>query len=158
MNKHEHKPHTLTFGDGIRVRASGVTRSGGVVLMNISDIEDEDGTTIKERNMKLGHAIELGALVELQSGVRLFVVHQGRDCDKSPLYWLSPTPEPLYFNNDIYERHIIRECLRRQVEGGYADRELTVIAGPERAYAELERKGYYEDGKWLESPYFDYRK
>ena len=43
------------------------------------------------------HDIPLGALVELESGVRLFVVHQGRDCDRdqTPLYWLATTPNEI---------------------------------------------------------------
>ena len=61
------------------------------------------------------HDIPLGALVELESGVRLFVVHQGRDCDRdqTPLYWLATTPN---------------ETERSRWTGGYPDYDLVVIS------------------------------
>jgi len=39
------------------------------------------------------HAIPIGALVEMENGARLFVVHHSRDCDQTPLYSLSADPE-----------------------------------------------------------------
>lgn len=123
----------------------------------MSDIEDDDGLTSKERNSKLEHAIELGSLVELSSGVRAFVVHCGRDCDKTPLYWISLSPQPLFFKGSIYnDRGITHECLWGKLDGGYSEGSVTFIAGPERAYAELEEDGWYKNGKWVESPYYGY--
>lgn len=58
--------------------------------MLYNDIVDQKtGKTIKQSNLDIKHAIPIGTLVELPSGVRLFVVFHGRDCDGSPLYWLS---------------------------------------------------------------------
>lgn len=65
------------------------------------DIVEENGKTIHQNNQEKPHNIPLGALVEVQYDdwygegacakvtARLFVVHQGRDCDGTPLYWLS---------------------------------------------------------------------
>lgn len=60
------------------------------------NIQDENGESQKDRNLKKNHNIELGALVELESGVRLFVVNHSRDCDGTPLY-------DLYMNLDIVD-------------------------------------------------------
>lgn len=42
--------------------------------------------TGKEVNAEKIHKIPIGALVEIKTGVRLFVVYHGRDCDQTPLY------------------------------------------------------------------------
>lgn len=60
------------------------------------NIQDENGESQKDRNLKKNHGVELGALVELESGVRLFVVNHSRDCDGTPLY-------DLYLNLDIVD-------------------------------------------------------
>lgn len=60
------------------------------------NIQDENGESQKDKNLKQNHNIELGSLVELDSGVRLFVVNHSRDCDGTPLY-------DLYMNLEIVE-------------------------------------------------------
>lgn len=46
--------------------------------------------TFKDENMKIGHDIPIGALVEENdSGIRMFVAAHRRDCDGTPLYSLS---------------------------------------------------------------------
>jgi hypothetical protein len=47
----------------------------------------------REVNSGRVHTIPIGSLVELESGARLFVVHHGRDCDQTPLYYLSSYKE-----------------------------------------------------------------
>ncbi|MDI6977294.1 hypothetical protein [Serratia sp. Se-RSBMAAmG] len=65
-------------------------------MMNVSDIVESNGKTVKQNNMEQSHTIPLGSLVEIlgsenddDTGLRLFVVHHGRDCDGTPLYGLS---------------------------------------------------------------------
>lgn len=65
-------------------------------MMNVSDIVESNGKTVKQNNMAQSHTIPLGSLVEIlgdenddDTGLRLFVVHHGRDCDGTPLYGLS---------------------------------------------------------------------
>jgi hypothetical protein len=65
------------------------------------DIVEENGKTIRQNNMEQVHSIPAGALVEVKYTnwhgdgacekvqARLWVVKQGRDCDGTPLYWLS---------------------------------------------------------------------
>lgn len=40
-------------------------------------------------NAEKQHTIPVGTLVELETGVRLFVVHLGRERDMTPSYWLA---------------------------------------------------------------------
>jgi len=60
--------------------------------MTVADLvnpDDEHGRTYRQIHEATDHQIALGALVELESGVRLFVVNHSRDCDQTPLYCLS---------------------------------------------------------------------
>lgn len=64
-------------------------------IIRISDLRDPNdpqGRSYREVNAAKKHAIPIGALVEMQSGVRLFVVHHARDCDQTPLYCLCTDP------------------------------------------------------------------
>jgi hypothetical protein len=58
-------------------------------VADLVDPDDPEGRTYRQVNTEKQHAIPIGALVELEGGARLFVVHHGRDCDMTPLYWLS---------------------------------------------------------------------
>ena len=72
-----------------------------MAIINVSDIVEENGKTIRENNLALSHNIPIGTLVEidldedygngagLKGSARLFVVSHGRDCDGTPLYGLS---------------------------------------------------------------------
>jgi len=67
-------------------------------IMMVSDIVEDNGKTIKENNMELGHNIPIDSLVEvkisnwygdgacMKAHARLWVVTHGRDCDGTPLY------------------------------------------------------------------------
>lgn len=60
--------------------------------MNVSDLIDPDDPgrrTYRQVNAARTHAIPVGTLVELEDGVRLWVVHHDRDCDMTPLYYMS---------------------------------------------------------------------
>lgn len=57
--------------------------------INIADLVNPDtGKTYRQENAELTHKIPIGSLVELETGVRLFVVDHYRDCDMTPLYCL----------------------------------------------------------------------
>lgn len=58
-------------------------------LINVADlVNPETGNTYRQDNLALSHTIPVGALVELENGVRLHVLQQTRDCDGTPLYSL----------------------------------------------------------------------
>lgn len=83
--------------------------------MTVADIvcpDDPQGRTYRQINNAKTHAIPVGALVELLNGVRLFVVWHGRDCDGTPLYWLS-------HKNDVRKPY---------VGGGYLESSLKVVS------------------------------
>lgn len=145
--------YEMELAGGIKIRSKHPITNTKII--NATDIVGEDGMTDKERNALIPHGIELGSLVELSSGVRLFVVTCARDCDQTPMYWLCHCPKPLVFNGIIWANRSLRECLRYAgIDGGYAESSLKVIAGPEVAYAELDRMGYITDGNWIEQPYY----
>ena len=91
-------------------------------IINIADIKDPNdpqGRSYREVNNAKEHNIPIGVLVELEDGVRLWVVQHGRDCDGTPLYELSAdkddtTPERVGFRN-------------RGWTGGYSEDSLKVI-------------------------------
>jgi hypothetical protein len=63
------------------------------IFINIADLKDPDdpqGRSYREVNREKTHKFNIGQLVELENGVRMFVVKQTRDCDQTPLYSLSP--------------------------------------------------------------------
>jgi hypothetical protein len=91
-------------------------------LVNIADLRDPDdpqGRSYREINRAKQHTIPIGALVQLKSGTRLFVVYQGRDCDQTPLYWLS-TDE-----GDTKQEREGR--MNRGWSGGWPEDSLTVV-------------------------------
>lgn len=99
-------------------------------LMNVADIQcpdDPQGRTYRQINAEKKHSIPLGALVEYYDGVRLFVVARTRDCDQTPLYWLSPDKKDIPPNE--HEQYIGTSL--RWV-GGCLEDSLTVIKPPSR--------------------------
>lgn len=69
-----------------------------VTFVNIADLKDPNdgsGRTYRQVNAEKKHQISVGSLVELETGARLFVVYQGRDCDMTPLYWLTAASDDL---------------------------------------------------------------
>lgn len=96
------------------------------VIINVADMvdpSDPEGRTYREVNRTMKHALPVGALVELESGARLFVAELSRDCDQTPLYNLSPIdPVTEVEKNDlIFHHHLI---------GGYGIESLTIIKIP----------------------------
>ena len=102
-------------------------QKGRSVAFNIADLQDPAeplGRSYRQVNAAKTHAIPLGALVEVEdSGERLYVVKQGRDCDQTPLYWLSMKDHTEPLNEFMHKGDWF---------GGYADESLTVIRQPEK--------------------------
>lgn len=94
-------------------------------FINVADLPDPDhpGKTYRESNAEKTHRIPLGALVELENGVRMFVVKQGRDCDQTPLYWLAwQKLDPRDEKDGQFMMHF-----RRRWIGGYPEESLNWI-------------------------------
>lgn len=53
------------------------------------DPKDSLGRTYREINNARQHAFAVDDLVELDTGARLFIAKQARDCDGTPLYSLT---------------------------------------------------------------------
>lgn len=63
-----------------------------VQICDLIDPDDADGRSYREVNAAKNHLHSVGALVQLDNGVRLYVVDLCRDCDSTPLYKLSWGP------------------------------------------------------------------
>lgn len=82
-------------------------------IVQVSEIVETNGKTIKQNNLETQHTIPMGALVELNfeddykemNGLRLFVVAHLRDCDGSPLYAISHDKNA-YFKYQTAEKEI----------------------------------------------------
>lgn len=92
------------------------------IVHDLVDPDDKQGRTFKQINSEKKHNIPLGALVEIDCpeqprnhGVRLFVVNLGRDCDQTPLYWLSG-------EKDFEDRGLFNKWY-----GGWPEESLKVI-------------------------------
>lgn len=105
-----------------------------VIFINVADLVDPDdlqGRTYRQINAAKTHSIPIGSLVEVmmhdpaESGVRLFVVWLGRDCDQTPLYYLCHDPEDTVKEHPKFRNH--------KWVGGFSEESLTVIRGPELA-------------------------
>lgn len=86
-------------------------------MMLLYNIVEENGKTIKENNLARNHNIATGTLVETEEGLRLYVSYCGRDCDGTPLYWLSF--EETIDQSSIYERG--------KQTGGYSEETLKIV-------------------------------
>lgn len=83
-------------------------------VADLIDPDDLQGRTYRQVNAARAHSLPIGALVEIESGARPFIVHRGRDCDQKPLYRLAAEPDE--------ERH------EGKWHGGYPQDSLTAIA------------------------------
>jgi len=91
-------------------------------IHDLKDPSDPQGRSYKQVNAEKTHAIPIGSLVELPEGVRLFVASHERDCDQTPLYWLTPD-----YDDFVRERE---GWANPKWIGGYSDTSLVVIRGP----------------------------
>lgn len=89
-------------------------------FLHVADlVNPKSGKTYREENAEKAHSIPIGSLVELKSGVRLFVVYHGRDCDQTPLYYMAIDPEDIELESEIF--------LNRKWSDGYPEESLRVI-------------------------------
>ena len=88
-------------------------------ISDLPDPTDPKGRSYREVNAEKNHAIPIGTLVQIETGVRLFVVYHGRDCDQTPLYYLSHDRE------DIIQED---PCFKNQSWiGGYPEESLAIV-------------------------------
>ncbi len=86
---------------------------------DLVDPRDPQKRTWRQMNQELKHNIPLGSLVEIvKTGVRLFVVFHGRDCDGTPLYWLS-------YDKEKYDKNDLLQSLKST--GGYSENSLKLV-------------------------------
>lgn len=89
-----------------------------------SIVNPSTGLTAREENEKKQHNIELGTLVEIENGCRLFVVAHERDWDGTPLYALSFNKE---WEPNTYGTEY-KTFARWQIDAGYPEESLKIIA------------------------------
>jgi len=58
-------------------------------IADLKDISDPQGRTYRQINNDTQHTFNVGSLVELEGGCRLFIAKLTRDCDGTPLYTLT---------------------------------------------------------------------
>ena len=93
------------------------------IMVNIADLTDPNdpaGRSYREVNAANAHAIPIGALVEIETGARLFVVAHNRDCDQTPLYALAADPNDTEVERQGFANHTWLH--------GYSEECLTVLA------------------------------
>jgi len=69
-----------------------------VKIIMLSSYVEANGKTIKENNTAIKHSIPIGTLVEIETGVRLFILKHHRDCDGTPLYSIGIDEEDSFSN------------------------------------------------------------
>ena len=90
--------------------------------MRVADLvnhSDPHRRTWRQINADKKHDIPVGTLVGLDNGVRMFVVFHGRDCDMTPLYYLSADP------TDTERR--VAGLRNAGWSGGYSRGSLTIV-------------------------------
>ncbi len=98
-----------------------------IAISDLVDPDDPQGRTYKQINAEKVHAIPVGALVALSSGARGFVVLQSRDCDQTPLYYLSIDRKDV--GKSAVECGAFSEYFRPgHWMGGYCEESLRVIS------------------------------
>jgi hypothetical protein len=97
-----------------------------IEIVNVADLEDPndpDGRSYRDVNAEKVHEIPLGTFVELQDGCRAWVVSLGRDCDQTPLYWLSLDKDDT--------RQILPKMSNPGWNGGYSADSLQILTKSE---------------------------
>lgn len=88
-------------------------------ISDLIDPKDTQNLTYKDVNSSKQHNIPVDTLVELEDGVRLWVVYHGRDCDGTPLYFLCHDKEDI-----IKEKENFRNS---SWTSGYSEEALKII-------------------------------
>jgi len=87
-------------------------------------VNPESGLTYRQENEQKTHNIPLGTLVELETGVRLYVVLHERDFDGTPLYALSFDKD--WEPNMYGAEH--KNFARWKVDAGYPEQSLKIVS------------------------------
>ena len=123
--------------------------------INVADIVEENGKTIRQNNMELTHDLPIGTLVDVKYETwfgkgacdkvqaRLWIVSHDRDCDGTPLYSLSQHKNFIYegakivlplgfWGKDFEEQEtVLREDITRNmlnnIKSGFARESLTPV-------------------------------
>lgn len=90
-----------------------------IYISDSKDPNDRDGRTYREINNSTTHTIPIGSLVELEDRVRLWVAYHSRDCNGTPLYYLS-------IDKDDTIKHRVN-FINSSWDGGYSKDSLKVI-------------------------------
>ena len=122
------------------------------IAINVADIVEENGKTVRQNNSEKKHNIPIGSLVEVKfhtwhgggacekTHARLWVIEHTRDCDETPLYSLSAHKEYLFDEYEVHCRNfILKKSVSRNllnnIHTGFAERDLKVIeVTPELEY------------------------
>jgi hypothetical protein len=151
----EHKEVDGTAHGFKTVHIAVDTKTGkqvGSTICSISQMIEENGRTVRENNMERIHNIPVGTLVEVKFDnwhgdgacakihARMFVASCGRDCDGTPLYWLTHRKPPFYKFRDLMSgdadahpqpitvnEFTFMENMYYGREGGFTESSLTVI-------------------------------
>ena len=106
---------------------SDALKTGNGVCVNLADVQDPgdpQGRSYRQVNAEKKYGIPLGALVEVEdTGERLYVVFQGRDCDQTPAYWLSMKDHTEKLNEFMHKGDWF---------GGYPEESLSIIRLPDQ--------------------------
>jgi hypothetical protein len=104
-------------------------------LINVSDLVEGNGLTIKQNNMARKHKIPLGSLVFVRHAEwhgdgsyeklegRYWVVEHERDCDGTPLYAVCRFRRP---NLNLFQNESIAKLVYRY-KSGFSEESLTVV-------------------------------
>lgn len=133
-------------------------------VLQICDlVNPESGLSYREENRLQSHNIPLFSLVEVvgnpaspgpNDGMRLFVQRLGRDCDQTPLYWLTldykVVGHDLSLGGNKTEHELMLARLKGgSTMGGYREESLVVIRSAEDVIAAIEEEGWHvRDGKF----------
>jgi hypothetical protein len=118
-----------------------------MTAINVADIVEKNGKTIRDNNMDKIHDIPIGTLVEVKYDTwfgegacekvhaRLWVVRHTRDCDGTPLYALSKYKKAMFVEGNVKirgeEELWLKEeytlDLANEIKGGYGRESLTPI-------------------------------
>lgn len=100
----------------------------------------ETGKTSRQTNLEKKHNIPLGSLVELDNGVRLFVVGHPRDFDGTPLYNLCFDKDWKEEENYKLGDQVIpaKMMSRKMLEAHHPEESLTLIKLPDEKTLKLQ--------------------
>lgn len=124
-------------------------------IVNVADLKPEGSDkTYRQLNAEKVHNIKEGSLVKIlrynsetekyedhPQCLVLYVVKNGRDCDETPLYWLShQTLEDYVRDRGLMQRAVVEvdglllkgEFFGAHARGGYSEESLQLIATPEQ--------------------------